>query len=159
MKIPHKFRPWLFLWLPWCGFLLGTALLLSHSLQATLGPLPRLVTREPSTNFGFLQKPPGEKREEKLGSAQIFLGAPSKLPAEAVMEEPEKPAGTGLSVAVSGVIIGTRVRYGVINGVPYAEGSRVPDAGLVERVQRRGVTIVAEDGKRIFVGVGKKVDL
>lgn len=159
MKIPHKFRPWLFLWLPWGGLLLGTTFLLSHALQATLGPPPRLVTREPSTDFAFLQKTLEEKREGKLGSAEVFLRASGNSIAEIVTDKPKEPADTGLSITVSGVLIGTRVRCGVINGVPYAEGSRVPDAGLVERVQRRGVTIVAEDGKRIFVGVGKKVDL
>lgn len=159
MKIPSKVQPWLFLWIPWGGVLLGTVFLLSHVLQTTLNPLPRLVSREPSTDFSFLRKPSGEKREERLGSPHVFLGAAKPSMPEPVVEEPEEPVETGVSVMVSGVVIGSRVRYGVVNGAPYAEGSQVPNAGVVERVQKRGVTIVAESGKRVFVGVGKKVDL
>ncbi|WP_148045760.1 hypothetical protein [Desulfosoma caldarium] len=73
--------------------------------------------------------------------------------------ELEQPVRQGVTVRLSGVLVGSRRRAGVINGVPYAEGDEVPEAGRVETVHNWGVTIVGENGQRFFVGVGERADI
>lgn len=159
MKIPHKVRPWLFLWVPWGAVVLCAVLGVFYGLKPTGAPPPRLMTREPLGDLGFLHARLSPRQVPQPAWAAAFLGPVKPEPGTAAMEEPQGQVRQGVTVSVSGVLIGGRVRYGVINGVPYTEGSMVPEAGLVERVQKQGVTIVAEDGRRIFVGVGKRVAL
>lgn len=131
----------------------------SYGLEPEKTPPPRLVTREPLGDLGFLKAQGAPRQALQPPRAEAFLGPAKPEPAAAPIEESVEPARQGVTVTVSGILIGGRVRYGVINGVPYAEGSIVPEAGLVEKVQKQGVTIVAENGRKIFVGIGKRVAL
>lgn len=160
MKLAHKYKPWIFLWLPWVGAVVALGFLVLQEPQGKREAPLRLVSREPGIDPAFLQTALPQRKVWTLGSAEAFLGrAPMTVDVPAVLEEPKEPSAPGFAVRVTGVFLGGRVRVSVINGVPYAEGSIVPEAGLVERVHKGGVTIVADNGKRIFVGVGKEVDL
>lgn len=160
VKVAERFRPWFFLWLPWCAVLIVAAVGVRYLPEPFKAPPPRWVTRDFPGDFAVLAQSMAEKKVLELGNAEAFLG-----PRQGVVEEselaqpPEEPVRQGVTVRLSGVLIGSRVRSGVINGVPYAEGDVVPEAGRVESVQNRGVTIVGENGQRVFVGVGKRVDI
>ncbi len=161
MKMLPKYKPWIFMWLPWVAVLVGVIFLVLQESKGNEKPAPRLVTREPGLDLAFLQSSIPERKAWNPGSAEAFLGPTPQKADEmpAGLEEPKEPMAQGVTVKVSGVVLGSRVRVSVINGVPYEEGSLVPEAGLVERIHKEGVTIVADNGKRVFVGVGKKADL
>ena len=160
MKIAERFRPWVFLWLPWFAVLILAGVGVRFLSAPSLEPPPRWVTRELPGDLTFLAKAVPDGKVLARGNAEAFLGPAREV--DVVQEAPEaseEALRQGVAVRLSGVVIGSRVRSGVINGVPYAEGDEVPDAGRVEKVQNRGVTIVGENGKRVFLGVGKRVDI
>ena len=160
MKIAERFHPWVFLWLPWFAVLILAAVGVRFLSGPSLEPPPRWVTRDLPGDLTFLTKAVPNARVLAQGHGEAFLGPARE---EDVVEEAPEPfeeaIRQGVTVRLSGVVIGSRVRSGVINGVPYAEGDEVPEAGRVEKVQNRGVTIVGENGERVFVGVGQRVDI
>uniref|UniRef100_A0A832EAJ1 Uncharacterized protein n=1 Tax=Desulfacinum infernum TaxID=35837 RepID=A0A832EAJ1_9BACT len=160
MKIAERFHPWLFLWLPWLAVLLLAAVGVQFLPPPSLEPPPRWVTRDLPGDLAFLAKAVPNARVLAQGHGEAFLGpAREKDVVEEVPESFDEAIRQGVTVRLSGVVIGSRVRSGVINGVPYAEGDEVPEAGRVEKVQNRGVTIVGENGQKVFIGVGKRVDI
>lgn len=160
MKVADRFRPWFFLWLPWSILLVAAAVGVRHLPEPFKEPPPRWVTREVPQDLAFLGKTASEQKVRAVGNADAFLRPrPRTVEGEKAPKPLEAPMRQGVTVRVSGVVIGSRVRSGVINGVPYAEGDMVPEAGRVESIQYRGVTIVGENGQRVFVGVGQRVDI
>lgn len=121
---------------------------------------PRWVTMEAPRDFTLPAKTASEQKVRAVGNADAFLRPrPSMVEGQEPPESLEEPLRQGVTVRLSGVLIGSRVRSGVINGVPYAEGDVVPEAGRVENIQDRGVTIVGENGQKVLVGVGQRVDI
>lgn len=160
VKVADRFRPLFFLWLPWCILLVMAAVGVRYLPEPLKEPQPRSVTREVPRELTFSAKAASEKKVWVVGNADAFLRRrPSMVEVQEPAESLEEPLRQGVTVRVSGVVIGSRVRSGVINGVPYVEGDVVPEAGRVENIQHRGVTIVGENGQRVFVGVGQRVDI